>query len=178
MIGFLRFIGILNAAIWFGGAVFFTFGVGRASFSPEMKELLGPNNYPYFSGAIAQILIARYFDLQAICSIVACFHLLGEWLYFGRPPEKRRFLLVIGLSVAAFAGGFWLQPKMRALHAVKYNQNNKPEVREAANRSFRAWHGVSMTVNLALVIGVGVYLWRVAHPSDPMRFVTSIKFHS
>src|ERR1039457_449261 len=71
VIGFLRFVGILNAAVWFGGAVFFTFWSGRAPFSPEMKALLGPQNYPYFSGAIAQILIARYFNLQFTCSIIA-----------------------------------------------------------------------------------------------------------
>jgi len=57
VIGFLRIVGILNAAVWFGAAVFFTFGAGFAPFSAEMKRLLGSNNYPYFSGAIAQILI-------------------------------------------------------------------------------------------------------------------------
>ena len=178
MIGLLRFVGILNAAIWFGGAVFFTFGVGTASFSPEMKALLGANNYPYFSGAIAQILIGRYFGLQAVCSVVACLHLLAEWLYLGKQPHRLRLLLVFGLCAMALLGGFWLQPKMKALHAVKYGSNNKPDVREAAGRSFRVWHGLSMSMNLVLLIGIGVYLWRVANPSDPMRFVTSIKFHS
>lgn len=178
MIGFLRFIGILNAAVWFGGAIFFTFGIGRASFSPEMKVLLGPNNYPYFSGAIAQILIARYFELQAICSVVACLHLLAEWLYLGRQPEKFRLSLLAVLCAAAFLGGLWLQPKMKALHAIKYGTNNKPEVREAAGRSFRAWHATSMAVNLLLVLGVGVYLWRVANTTEPTRLVTSLKFRS
>ena len=35
-----------------------------------------------------------------------------------------------------------------------------------------------MSVNLVLVIGIGVYLWRVANPSDPTRVVTSINFSS
>ena len=69
MIGFLRFVGLMNAAVWFGAAIFFTFGIGAAAFSPEMKELLGPKNSPYFSGAIAQILIARYFHLQLLCGV-------------------------------------------------------------------------------------------------------------
>ena len=177
MIGFLRFVGILNAAIWFGGAVFFTFGIGRASFSPEMKFLLGANNYPYFSGAIAQLLISRYFDLQAICSVIACLHLLGESIYMGKLPGKFRAGLVIGLCAAALLGGFWLQPKMNALHAVKYSTSAKPDAREAAGRSFKIWHGFSMAINLVVVCSIGVYFWRTANPSASGRFVGPLKFH-
>ncbi len=178
MIGFLRFVALVNAAIWFGGAIFFTFGIGQASFSPEMKALLGPNNYPYFSGAIAQIFVSRYFALQAICSVVACAHLLAEWLYLGKQPERFRLFLLVGMCSAALLGGFWLQPKMKALHTIKYSTTSKPGEREVAARYFGRWHGVSMSVNLLLVIGVGVYLWRLANAPDPTRFVSSIKFHS
>lgn len=178
VIGFLRFVGILNAAVWFGAAVFFTFGTGRAPFSPEMKALLGPNNYPYFSGAIAQILIARYFHLQLICSLVAWAHLLAEWIYLGKALQKIRLGLLLGLCLSALVGGYWLQPKLKALHAVKYGVSQRPEVRESAGRSFRAWHGVSAGVNLLMVAGLAVYLWRVANPSDETRFVSAVKFRS
>jgi hypothetical protein len=90
-------VGILNAGVWFGGAVFFTFGAGLAPFSQEMKTLLGPNNYPYFSGAIAQILIARYFHFQLICGVIAVLHLLAEGLYLGKHPRKLQVALLIGL---------------------------------------------------------------------------------
>jgi Domain of unknown function (DUF4149) len=176
VIGFLRFVGILNAAVWFGGAVFFTFWSGRAPFSPEMKALLGPQNYPYFSGAIAQILIARYFNLQFTCSIIAILHLLAEWLYLGRFPQNARLALLLGLCLAVLAGGYWLQPRMKALHAIKYAQNQPLPVRESASRSFGAWHGVSMGVNLLVVAGLAVYLWRVANSSDETRFVSAVKF--
>jgi Domain of unknown function (DUF4149) len=178
VIGFLKFVGILNAAVWFGAAVFFTFGTGRAPFSQEMKALLGPNNYPYFSGAIAQILITRYFHLQFVCSIIALLHLLAEWLYFGKSPQKLRFGLLLGLCSACLIGGFWLQPKLKTLHVTKYGVNTRPELREAASRSFRAWHGVSMGVNLLLVGGLALYLWRVANPADQTCFVSSVKFRS
>ena len=176
MIRFLRFVGILNGAVWFGAAIFFTFGAGLAPFSQEMKTLLGPNNYPYFSGAIAQILIARYFHFQLACGIVAVLHLLAEWLYLGKYPRKLQVGLLIGLCAAALAGGYWLQPKLKALHAAKYGTSTRPEIREAANRSFKAWHGVSLVVNLLLVGGLAAYLWRAANPSDPTRFVSALKF--
>jgi hypothetical protein len=81
-------VGILNAAVWFGTAIFFSFGVGLAPFSQEMKNLLGQANYPYFSGAIAQILIARYLNFQVVCAAVAALHLAAEWLYLGKRPYK------------------------------------------------------------------------------------------
>jgi hypothetical protein len=176
VIGFLRFVGILNAAVWFGGAVFFTFGAGFAPFSLEMKTLLGPNNYPYFSGAIAQILIARYFHFQLVCGFVAVLQLLAEWLYLGKFPQRFQAGLLIGLCAAVLVGGYELQPKLKALHATKYASNARPEIREAASRSFRAWHGVSQVVNLLLVGGLATYLWRAANPSDPTRFVSALKF--
>jgi hypothetical protein len=176
--GFLRLVGILNTAIWFGAAVFFTFWSGRAPFSREMEVLLGAHNYPYFSGAIAQILIARYFQLQFICSIIAVLHLLAECLYQGRLPHNARLGLLLGLCLAVLAGGAWLQPKMRKLHAVKYSVDQRSEVRKSASRSFRAWHGVSMGLNLLVVTGLAVYLWRVSNPSDEMRFVSAVKFRS
>ena len=176
VIGFLRFVGLLNAAVWFGAAIFFTFGAGFAPFSQQMKDLLGPANFPFFSGAIAQILIARYFRFQVCCAIVAALHLLAEWLYLGKYPQRLQTVLLVGLVAAALMGGYGLQPRLKALHATKYGVHSRPEVREAAARSFKAWHGLSQVVNLLVVGGLGVYLWRAANPHDPTRFVSAVKF--
>jgi hypothetical protein len=72
--------------------------------------------------------------------------------------------------------GYWLQPKMKTLHATKYAANNRPEIRLAADRSFKIWHGVSQVINLFVVGGLAVYLWRAANPADPTRFVSAAKF--
>jgi hypothetical protein len=178
VIGFVRLVGLLNAAVWFGAAVFFTFSSGRAPFSREMELLLGPQNYPYFSGAIAQIFVARYFQLQFLCSIIAVVHLLAEWLYLGRFPQNFRLGLLLGLCVAVVAGGYWIQPKLKRLHATKYAAHQPPEIQQAAARSFRAWHGVSMSVNLLVVAGLAIYLWRVANPVEEARFVSAVRFRS
>jgi hypothetical protein len=176
VIGFLRFVGLLNAAVWFGAAVFFTFGAGPAPFSPEMKALLGSQNYPYFSGAIAQLVIARYFHWQLACAVVALLHLLAENLYCGRLFQKFSLGLLVGLCSLALLGGGWLQPKLKNLHRVKYNTAAPAAQREAAGRSFRTWHAVSQGANLLLLGGLGLYLWRVANPADATRFVNTAKF--
>jgi uncharacterized protein DUF4149 len=171
-------VGLLNAAIWFGAGIHFTFFAGAAAFSPEMKELIGANNFPYFSGAIAQILITRYFRLQIICAIIAFVHLWADRLYYGRLPEKRWVGLSFLVLLVAFAGPYWLQPRMSTLHKLKYAVNVSPQVQEVAAASFRTWHGGVQVINLVMLIGLGVYLWRVANAEDSARFVSSSKFRS
>ncbi len=172
--GSLRFIGLLNAAVWFGAAVFFTVSAGPVAFSQEMKDLLGSKNYPYYSAAISQILVGRYYYLQFACGLLALLHLLAEWLYFGKSPARIRFALLIGLVSLSLLGGAWLQPKLKHLT----QQYTRPEAREAADRSFRTWHNASQMVNWLTVAGLAVYLWRVANPRETTRFVSATKFRS
>ena len=167
---------VLVWAVWFGAAVFFTVGAAPAVFSPDMRRLLGDNNYPYFSGAIAQVIIARYFQLQLACGIVALLHALAEGLYFGRPLRRWGLGLLAGLFVLGLTGGFWLQPKIKTLHAARYAANQPPAVREAKAKSLRLWHGAAQAVNLVMLVGLGAYVWRVAHPASTARFVTPMKF--
>jgi hypothetical protein len=178
VIGFLRFVGLMNAAAWFGAGVFFTFGAGPSLFSQDMKHLLGENQYPYFSGAIAQVVIARYFHLQVICAIVALLHALAEWFYLGRPLRKFGLGLLLGLLVLSSVGGCVMQPRIKGLHATKYALNSTPEVRQSAAKSLRAWHGMAQIVNLLMLGASSLYLWRVARPADTARFIKPLKFHS
>jgi len=41
VLGFLRIIALLNAAVWFGSIIFFTFAAGPAFFTDDMIQLLG-----------------------------------------------------------------------------------------------------------------------------------------
>lgn len=176
MIGFLRFIGLLNAAVWFGAAIFFTFAAGPAVFSQDMKNLLEAKNYPYFSGAIAEILINRYFKVQLICGIIALLHLLAERLYFGKSPDARSMGLLTVLLSITLIGGFWLQPKLRELHTIRYKTSTSPELRQSAQETFKTWHGVSQVINLLMIVGLGFHLWRVANPPDSTRFLIPGQF--
>jgi hypothetical protein len=173
VIGFLRFVGVLNAAAWFGAALLFVFGADPATSSPPMQDLLGPKNYPYFSVAIGQILATRYFYLYLICSLVALLHLLAEWLYFGKYPHRLWLALVLGLCLFGLVQGYWLQPRLGRWHQLAYTH---PQQREAADRAFRLWHNVSVTGNFLALGGLAVYLWRVANPAGTTRFVSSAKF--
>lgn len=178
MNGFLRFVGLLNAAIWFGAAVFFTFGAGPAMFSSATRALLGPQNFPYYSGAMAQIIISRFFWWQIVAGFIAIVVLVCENLYCGRPLKNFWFALVIVLFSLTLVGGFSLQPALKSLHREKYSMQLSAEKREAAAKSFRAWHGTAQLINLLMLAGIAVHLWRVANPSEATRFVNTSKFRS
>lgn len=171
MIVFLRFVGLMNAAVWLGAAVFFILGAGPAFSSEDMRRLLGEKNYPFFSEAIAQVVIARYFKLQLICSIVALLHAVAEWLYLGRPLRRWNVGLLVGLLVLALAGGVWLQPRIRSLHASKFAVNQPPAVRQASAQSLRIWHGAAQCVNLLMVAGVAIYFWRLSHSVSTAHYL-------
>ena len=180
MIRVLRFIGVTNAAIWLGAAVFFTFGMAPVIFSDELKRLL---NGPFWPGLIAQMALERFFHLQYICAVIALVHQGAEWLYLGRGLRKVTIGLLIGLISVSFVGGLWLQPKLKRLHQIKYGTTEQyrpapvpAEERATAARQFRTWHGVSQVINLLALGGLFVYLWRLTHSDDASRFTRATQF--
>jgi len=170
VIGFLRIVGVINAAVWFGATVFLTFFVGPAFFSESMLKLFGEAAGRFYAGAAAQIVLERYFYLQLGCSILALVHLVAECVYLGRPLIRWTLSLLGALLVLAAVGGYGLQPKLRTLHWQKYDPRVSVEIRQVAERSFRRWHGVSQVLNLVALAGVTVYLLRVTRPSDASRY--------
>jgi hypothetical protein len=170
-------VGVVNAGVWLGAAIFLTLGAGPAFFSPEMKTLLGPRSYPVYSGAIAQIVIERYFILQHFCGSIALAHLIAEWLYTGKPMEKTTLGLLLSLFCLGLIGGFWMQPKMKSLHATKYGGATL-ELREQAAKSFRGWHGAARVLDLVMMGGLLVYLWRNLNRADAPRFLSTDLFRS
>ena len=155
-----------NAAVWFGASIFFTFSIGPAFFSEQMVGLL---TRPY-AGAAAQIIIARYFDLHLVCGIIALAHLVAEWLYMGKPLQRLTLWLLLGIFGLGLLGGYGLQPKLRGLHRTRYDPAATPERRAQAAQSFKLWHGTSMVLNLIILAGVTVYLWRATTPGSGYRY--------
>lgn len=177
MIGVLRFIGLINAAVWLGGAVFFTLSTGPAFFSPDMAAALKleGDGFRFYAGSIAQVVLSRYFHFHLACAVIAWLHLLAEWLYLGRPSRRLSFTLLTLLFAITLVGGNALQPKLKALHQVRYSSAPQAE-RQAAQKSFALWHGVSQVLNVIVIGGLVLYVWRTANPSDTARFISSVKF--
>ncbi len=166
-------MGVLNAAVWVGAAFLFVFGIDPAARSPELRDLIGPANFPYFSVAIGQLLVTRYFHLFLACASLALLHLAAEWLYLGKYPKRAWLGFLLALWLFGLFQNYWLQPNLKAWH---YAQYAKPPQSERAARAFRAGHAASQAADFLALCSLAFYLWRVANPPDPARFVSTSKF--
>lgn len=178
VIGFLRFVGVVNAAVWLGATVFGIVGVSAAVYSDEMKALLGPNNFPYFSGAIGRVILTPLSTLHWVCAAVAVAHLLAERLYLGRPLRRLTGWLLVGMILWGLAGDLVISPRTARWHQARHAVNATPASREAAAHALRWWHATAQAGNALLLAGLVVYLWRVANPPAETRFVPAVKLRS
>lgn len=178
MTGFLRCLGLLNAAVWLGSTAFFTLVTEPALLSADMKQLLGQNNYPFFAGAITQVVARRFFVLQIICASIALLHMLAAWLYLGKPLRRLNTGIVAGLFVVAVTCALLIGPKIEQLHMAKFARNQPAELADAAAKSLQLWLGLGRAANFIILAGVTVYFVRIASvagtPSSP-RFVPALK---
>jgi hypothetical protein len=174
--GFLRFMGLLNAAVWLGAAVFCTLGVLPVLSSQKVMSLLGQTYFPYLSTAISRVIIGRLLDWQIFFALFAWLHLVLEWLYLGRTPRRVWVTLLTFLFCLSLLGGLWLNPKLAELHRIQHGSNVPAANRELAAKSFRVWEGVFQALNVLLIAGVGTYFWRLTTAEDAPRFVTPVKF--
>ncbi len=177
----MRFVGIVNAAIWFGAGVFFAVAILPGVFSQDMHKVLGvPADSPYFSyypGGVALVLFKRFFALQYFCGIVALLHLLAEKLYLGRALPRLGMALVVGVFGLALVGGLWLQPRMENFRQTMYLGAN-PDQKERARHAFGLWHGISECANLIIIGSLLAHLLRVTRPPESDRYSTFTIFRS
>jgi hypothetical protein len=174
--GFLRFVGIVNAAIWFGASIFFAGVVLPGIFSQDMHKVFGvtPDSpfYGYYPGGAAMVLFKRFFVLQYTCGLVALVHLFAEKLYLGRAFPPLATSIAVGALALSLIGGLGVQPRLREFFQIKYSTTASPEQKAAAAHSFALLHGTSQAANLLMLAGLLVYLVRMARPEESSRYGT------
>lgn len=166
----------MNAAVWLGTTVFFTFGAAPGCFSPEMRAALrigeGDSYYP---GAVAQVIMTSYYHISLACAVVALLHSICKWLYLGRPSRKFSSTLVIALFAVTLIGSNVTQPALGKLNKNRFTAA-QPAERQSAVRSFHILNTVMEVCNILVMGGLVFYTWRIANPSDTLRFVSPVKF--
>jgi uncharacterized membrane protein len=169
---FLRFIGIVNAAVWFGSVFFFTFAGSPVFLSEAMLEIL-PRPH---AEASAHILARRFYFFQYGCAAIALLHLLGEFLYAGRPFKQTTLYLLLGMLGLALIGGQLLQPRLQSLHREIYGPRSTAVQQEKSRRTYTFLHGARQFLNTLVSVGLLVYIWQIAMPGATPRFVAANKF--
>lgn len=167
----MRFLGVLNAAVWLGAAVFRFTVITPATQSRVMQELFGPALSPYFTGAAELILIERCFYLQLTCAVVALALAQVERLYLGRELSSLWVGVLAVMIGLGSAGGFWFTPKAVESHRAQNARGASQPMRESAASSARVWRGVNAGTNLLLLAGSLATLWRSCRPQTTTRFL-------
>jgi hypothetical protein len=166
VIGFLRIVGVLNAAVWFGAAIFFNFLVVPLFSNPETLLVLGWK----FSGWLAQGALERYYQLNLWCAGIALLHLVAECVYLGRPLARFQLFLPAALLCLSLIGNYGLQPHLERLHITRYHAQSTPHASQQAARGFAAWSGVTQFLNYLSLAGIAVYLWQVTGLNQQTRY--------
>jgi hypothetical protein len=176
VIGFLRVIGLLNAAIWFGAAAFFALGAEPALFTHDTQGLL-KQSFPYLSVLLAQEVRMGFVYCSLGCCGVAWLHLLGHWIYLGQPIRKFSLWLLGLMMVIVVVNQSVVQPRLKQAHLDSFVRPS-PLDRQAAHRTYERWRTYSQIGDWLMVGGLALYLWRVANPPETMRFFSATKFRS
>ena len=157
---FLRLTGLGTAAVWLGGTALFIFGINPLFGGSTLVRLLGPLH----AGETGIQATERFLLFQAICAGAALIHLLADWLYTGRPVDRRlviRLFLLLGLALLS---KLWIVPKCRSLNTQAFlgpgrqilTQAQTPAQRQA-ERSLAVWSGLAVVLHVASLAGVTFY---------------------
>jgi hypothetical protein len=164
----IRFIGLLNAAVWLGAAVFFTLAARPAFLSAEMLSFL-PRAH---ASRAAGVMLDHYFVLQQWCAGVALAHLLLEYVLSGRYMGGWVLGLLPAMLGVSVAGGRWLAPALHELQRVNYSAlAAAAEKADAASRLTALNVGFEV-VNALVILALLYYLWRLSRPANGPRFAT------
>jgi hypothetical protein len=165
----------MNAAVWLGTTVFFTLGANPACFSGVISRMFNAGSDAYYPNVIAQVIMARYYVISLACGVLALLHFIAKWLYLGRPVRKFSGALVIALFAITLIGGNAIRPQLTKLNENRFKAA-QPAERQTAAKWFHTLHAFETTFNYLMIGGLIIYTWRIANPSDTLRFVSPVQF--
>ncbi len=172
-----RVLHVLALSLWFGAGCFFTFVValtlfhtfeGLAGQRPDWLPLsadLTKEQGTRLAGIAVSPLFPLYFALQGICGIVA---LVTAWGWARTHPgrvHRLRHALICFAFLFVLVGWRMLGP-LEELRNGRYSQF--PAAADAARSDFAFWHTISLFLNFAVLILVGLATALAARlPADP-----------
>jgi hypothetical protein len=176
MLGTLaRAIHVLALGTWFGAMVMFNFIVAPTQFfeafpavvesapsdrtaylplapdaSPEQKKDLATA----LAGSAVGPVFPKFFQLQAVCAVLALVTALAWRRIVGRVHRWR--LIVLALAAATIAIGWPISMHVSALRVERFNPDSN--IATAAKASFSQMHMISLWMSMltALLVGVGL----------------------
>jgi len=156
----VRDVRLLLAALWLGGAVFFS-----ATVAPSAFAVLRARGVPYANEAAGSIVTRTLGVVNTGGFVVALALLLGAFL-FRREAGRRAFLaetLSLGLVCAATAVGQWvIAARMVQLRAAMGRPIDDVAADDPLRLAFAAWHGYSVAALAAAIVAGAAALLLIA----------------
>jgi len=181
VIAFLRFIGLMNSAVWFGAVVVFAALISPALASSEIVDLFGGARNPMspaYAVLAGEVIITKFVWIHFICGGITAVHLLVEWLYTGKAIRSLILYLAMLLITLGLLNGLILYPKMKELHRTRYTRGIEPARQQKATSMFSSLQQATEIIHWIMVGGLLIYTWKVATPGEQPRFNSTRKFKS
>ncbi len=143
----VKYLHLAVMAVWFGGMIFFSFIAAPSIFKNFPRET---------AGDIVGSIFPKYFLMGYVSSVL----MLATLLAIGRANLSaiRAPLIILALMTAlTFVSGMIVGAKA---HAIKeeIHQTTDAGKKEELTKSFKKIHGLSMVINLTIIILAFVYI--------------------
>ena len=142
----VKYLHLLAAVVWFGTMIFYSFIATPAVFRAFPRET---------AGEVVGALFPKYFLVGYVSSLVMLATLAALWR--GNFSAVRAPLAILALMAAlAFISGMGIGARAHALKAEIRTADTVQK--EELQKAFKRIHGLSMALNLALIVLALVYL--------------------
>ncbi|MCF7669869.1 MAG: DUF4149 domain-containing protein [Verrucomicrobia bacterium] len=181
MIALLRIIGLINASVWLGAAVFFTFSVSPALRSKPIIALFSTggtsDTAQAYLGALYHIVLGHFHVWQITCAIIALACLLALRVLSGKPARLIMFYLLIGLLGAGLVGRFWIQPELKRIHTIRFSTKNDQTMKLEYRKTYLNRYRLSTILNILSIVGISAFFLKSIGESPEKSRFSRIKFN-
>jgi hypothetical protein len=148
------FFYLLALAFWVGGGTLYTFVMTPAIFAAYPRNT---------AGEIVGTMMPHYFRFQLAAAAVAALVMIALWRAWpGRHRALCLALVLCALAVQSFVQ-FRLYPRILEVKSLVVSFESAPDAPE--RRQFRTLHGVSMALNLMILVDGTVLLALARRPA-------------
>lgn len=156
----LHLLSLLTLALWWGGMVFFSFIVTPRLFQVFSREM---------AGDITAALFPRYYLFGILLgAVVLALKILAPHRESAKAWMVELAVILMLMGTLGFSNGYVRDQAHSAREAMHGSPTTQTQL--AARSEFRKWHGVSMALNLTVLLGltglVGENVWMLLSKAE------------
>jgi uncharacterized membrane protein len=143
----IKFVHLLTMVIWFGGMIFFSF-------------IAAPSIFKVLPRTTAGDLVGDIFPKYYLIGYVASLILIGTLIWLGQKnfkPIAVPLIIMALMTGLTYYSGMVVGTKARAIKTEIHETRDEVK-KEDLTRAFKKIHGISMMINVSIIVLSIVYL--------------------